>query len=637
MKPRFISILYLGFLAFLMLPGLMLPSISMAMDVICERETAMHEGFTTQSAFDSYFPRTLDLDLTDATVKSKTQVRFQTRDFILDLTPSNIGVAKLPEQSGYISVTNIRYKCNASSFEVKLAMKRLQDPSNTTTDTSPYVLPSRFNKFTDISYEIDGKRDISVLAYKESAAEADGILILKGEVCRTLVEINSIIPSLSSFSFACPSGYEASGKYTPARDAKGAKGSGNDSAGRLIKFQLFGNGSASEREFYAVCGDVCAPKDVQMALDDKPDASGTNVTTVAEEGKWEPERVEELKCTLTYKDIPSYSAEDVESWLPSPSYHLIYDGKSYSGAAVGNYRKRNNIESIAYKDSDGEGSWTSQFKINATTLAVTAGLDFEGYANIVDVQGSCERSNLFKGWRGWLRGEFFDDSGKTIDYVKITNVIHNSPAADAGLKADDKVISIAGTTVKGVDDFDSLFDVVYWAGVGPGHLVSSQYFSMLIERNGRRETLQVSREDAPTFEAVVLDDPDFYRDSAAFGVWLKDVTPALQSHFDLNSRTGVVVAEILRFGPAKSAGIEVGDLVKKVAGTTISENADLDALSTQSGEVYQIEVIRNGRNLVFPVTAANRDLMLAVRNGTETYGPVYRLLGNRPRPFAQKS
>ena len=160
---------------------------------------------------------------------------------------------------------------------------------------------------------------------------------------------------------------------------------------------------------------------------------------------------------------------------------------------------------------------------------------------------------------------------------------------------------------------------------------------MLIERNGLRETLQVSREDAPTFEAVVLDDPDFYRDSAAFGVWLKDVTPALQSHFDLNSRTGVVVAEILRFGPAKSAGIEVGDLVTKVAGTTISENADLDALSTQSGEVYQIEVIRNGRNLVFPVTAANRDLMLAVRNGTETYGPVYRLLGNRPRPFAQKS
>ena len=135
---------------------------------------------------------------------------------------------------------------------------------------------------------------------------------------------------------------------------------------------------------------------------------------------------------------------------------------------------------------------------------------------------------------------------------------------------------------------------------------------MLIERNGLRETLQVSREDAPTFEAVVLDDPDFYRDSAAFGVWLKDVTPALQSHFDLNSRTGVVVAEILRFGPAKSAGIEVGDLVTKVAGTTISENADLDALSTQSGEVYQIEVIRNGRNLVFPVTAANRDLMLAV-------------------------
>lgn len=108
MKPRFISILYLGFLAFLMLPGIMLPSISMAMDVTCERETAMHEGFTTQSAFNSYFPRTLDLDLTDATVKSKTQVRFQTRDFILDLTPSNIGVAKLPEQSGYISVTNRR-------------------------------------------------------------------------------------------------------------------------------------------------------------------------------------------------------------------------------------------------------------------------------------------------------------------------------------------------------------------------------------------------------------------------------------------------------------------------------------------------------------------------------------------------
>ena len=632
MKPRFVSSVFLGCLAFVMLPR-----IAMAMDVTCERETTMHEGFTTQSAFDSYFPRRLDLDVTDARVKSKTQVRFQERDFILDLTPSNIGIAKLPERSGYISVTDIRYKCNASSFEVKLAINALQDASDTTTAASPYVLPSRFNKFTDISYEIDGERSISVLAYRDSATEADGILILKGEVCRARVEINSIIQSMSKFNFTCPSGYEASGKYTPARDAKGAKGSGNDVAGRTITFQLFGNGSASEREFYAVCGDVCAPKDVQMALDADPDTSGTNVTTVARDGKWEPERVEELKCTLTYKDIPNYSADDVEYWLPSPSYHLIYEGESYSGAAVGRYRKRNNIETIAYDESDTDGKWTTQFRINADTLAVTANIDFAGYANIDDVRGSCERSNLFKGWRGWLRGEFFDDSGKTIDHVKITNVVNNSPAADAGLKADDKVVSIAGTKVKDVDDFDSLFDVVYWAGAGPGNLVSGQHFTMLIERNGRRETFQISREDAPSFEKVVLDDPDFYRDSASFGMWLKDVTPALQAHFNLNSRVGVVVAEILRFGPAKSAGIEVGDLIIKIAGTTIRENADLDALSTQTGESYQIEVIRNGRNLVIPVTAANRDLMLAVRNGTKTYGPAYRLLGNKPRPYARKS
>ena len=72
-----------------------------------------------------------------------------------------------------------------------------------------------------------------------------------------------------------------------------------------------------------MCGDVCAPKDVQMALDDKPDASGTNVTTVAEEGKWEPERVEELKCTLTYKDIPSYSAEDVVIKFGFQAHHII--------------------------------------------------------------------------------------------------------------------------------------------------------------------------------------------------------------------------------------------------------------------------------------------------------------------------
>jgi S1-C subfamily serine protease len=51
------------------------------------------------------------------------------------------------------------------------------------------------------------------------------------------------------------------------------------------------------------------------------------------------------------------------------------------------------------------------------------------------------------------------------------------------------------------------------------------------------------------------------------------MTPDLAESFGLDSATGIIIAGVLRGGPADRGGIEPGDIVTEVAGTPIDDPA----------------------------------------------------------------
>ena len=108
-----------------------------ALSLNCQRTVESHDAFSTIQAFESWFPKTIRPTKADQIPTSKdTQIRFKIKGAIYDLTPSKWMLGKLPEKGGYKSVTGVRYKCDASSHEVKLALQKNSDSSSASTQTA---------------------------------------------------------------------------------------------------------------------------------------------------------------------------------------------------------------------------------------------------------------------------------------------------------------------------------------------------------------------------------------------------------------------------------------------------------------------------------------------------------------------
>jgi hypothetical protein len=131
-----------------LLVGLMLlaSSSAHALSLNCERTTKRHDGFATQQAFESWFPRYIRPTADDQVPASKdNQVRFQINGAIYDLTISKWMTGKLPEKGGYKSVTGVRYECNASSTQVKVAFQKNNKPSEGSKKTATNVQVSNYS------------------------------------------------------------------------------------------------------------------------------------------------------------------------------------------------------------------------------------------------------------------------------------------------------------------------------------------------------------------------------------------------------------------------------------------------------------------------------------------------------------
>ncbi len=81
------------------------------------------------------------------------------------------------------------------------------------------------------------------------------------------------------------------------------------------------------------------------------------------------------------------------------------------------------------------------------------------------------------------------------------------------------------------------------------------------------------------------------------GVYIQKMTPEIAESLNLPAPNGALVAEVLKGGPAKSAGIERGDVITSFDGTPIIDSRELPLLvgRTPIGHVATLKLIRQGK------------------------------------------
>jgi membrane-associated protease RseP (regulator of RpoE activity) len=92
------------------------------------------------------------------------------------------------------------------------------------------------------------------------------------------------------------------------------------------------------------------------------------------------------------------------------------------------------------------------------------------------------------------------------------------------------------------------------------------------------------------------------------GVQLVEATPELRVHLGGSDDRGVLVSKVLVGTPAERAGIQVGDLILTVDGDPVASVNDLRrALADRAGKTFPVELSRDGRRLNVDVTLPGGD------------------------------
>lgn len=207
--------------------------------------------------------------------------------------------------------------------------------------------------------------------------------------------------------------------------------------------------------------------------------------------------------------------------------------------------------------------------------------------------------------QAWLGVELADVTSAKAKELKlpgeygaiVTRVMENSPAAKAGLKVNDVIVSFAGMRVWSVAQ---LRQVV--RETPPGREAALQ-----IIRDGHRLDLKatLARWDAraffPHFNPPEIHFPksfNFHFDfaPARLGIRGEDLTPQLASYFGVKQGKGVLVAEVDSGSPAAKAGLKAGDCITKAGSSEIASVSDLRrTLDTASSgqQPVTLEVVRD--------------------------------------------
>jgi len=92
------------------------------------------------------------------------------------------------------------------------------------------------------------------------------------------------------------------------------------------------------------------------------------------------------------------------------------------------------------------------------------------------------------------------------------------------------------------------------------------------------------------------------------GIEVQDITPQLAESFGLKDTNGVIVAGVLRSGPAADAGLQPGDIIKSIQGDPMRDSRDVmnTIAKTAPGDKVKIDIVHQGKPSEIQATVGKR-------------------------------
>jgi len=167
----------------------------------------------------------------------------------------------------------------------------------------------------------------------------------------------------------------------------------------------------------------------------------------------------------------------------------------------------------------------------------------------------------------------------------VANVTPGSPAARAGFKLSDLVVSIDGQTVEDPNAFDYRFATRPLGGTA----------QIDVMRAGKTVRLSVPLEVAPD---TGRDEIELKSRSPFQGARVANISPALADELRLDSNVeGVVMIDVPESALASNVGFQKGDIITGVNGKAITKTSDLERATSEQARLWRITLIRGGQRI----------------------------------------
>jgi len=221
------------------------------------------------------------------------------------------------------------------------------------------------------------------------------------------------------------------------------------------------------------------------------------------------------------------------------------------------------------------------------------GIGFAIPANMVRVVVTSAKSGGGTVKRPWLGAklqnvtpEIADSLGlKVPSGALVANVIAGGPAARAGIKTGDLIVTVDGTLVDDPHAFDYRFATKPLGGTAQVGVV----------RQGRQIVVPVVLEALPD---TPRDEVEIKGHSPFVGITVANLSPALADELRLDPQTeGVVITGVADGSTAQSIGFQKGDIVLAVNNQKIARSADLERVAAAGGRAWRVTIVRGGQQI----------------------------------------
>jgi membrane-associated protease RseP (regulator of RpoE activity) len=237
----------------------------------------------------------------------------------------------------------------------------------------------------------------------------------------------------------------------------------------------------------------------------------------------------------------------------------------------------------------------------AVAVAVPAVLELRGSSHAVHASAAAAAKRT-AGGTGVLTTDDQTQSGGFLGVsvneqngaVTVQNVVSGGPADKAGVKNGDVITAVDGTAVHTAQDLTQALN-----GKKAGDNVT-----LTVQRSGTSQQLQV------TLGSRGANSRAAGSGRGVLGVTVQTATDADKQQWKLTTTDGALISAVQPGSGAATAGLQQGDLITSVNGTTVKNVADLTAAlqNAKPGDSVTVQYQRAGNT-------ANANVTLAAPNG----------------------